>query len=63
MPIVGPGCRNASARVRLVGERRVTIASLLARIDKARNGASHQRWVSAFGAKADVRWSPLNFAF
>jgi hypothetical protein len=48
MPMVGPGCRNASARGRLVGERhRVTIASRRA----------HHDGVSAFGAaKADVRW-------
>ena len=43
MPMVGPGCRNASARVRLVGERhRVTIASRRAHHDgvvKPRNFA------------------------
>ena len=56
MPMVGPGCRNASARVRLVGERhRVTIAS---------RRAHHDGGVRFWGGQSRrALVKPRNFAF
>lgn len=61
MPIAGPGCRNASARVRLVGE--AALPRQRSRASRHRDTVRGNQQLSAFGAKAEVRWSPRNFAF